>query len=154
MRRTHFLLAFLIMRALVLVVELPVLLVFAWLTFSIGVRGSVGLLALVAILGSLAFAGLGLLVASRARNVQTVSGLMNLVMLPMFICSGVFFAASHFPDPMQPFVRALPLTALNDSLRAIMIDGAGWAVIGRPVAVMTAWGAVSFAGALAIFRWR
>src|SRR5262249_46349172 len=103
---------------------------------------------------SLAFAGLGLLVASRAQNNQTVGGLMNLVMLPMFICSGVFFAASHFPNVMQPFIRALPLTALNDSLRAVMIDGAGLAKVASQIAIMAAWGLLSFATALKIFRWR
>jgi len=154
MRRTDFLLSFLFLRALVLLVELPALLLFAWLAFSMGVHGSLVLFCALAVLGSLAFAGLGLLVASRAQNNQTVGGLMNLVMLPMFICSGVFFAASHFPNVMQPFIRALPLTALNDSLRAVMIDGAGLAKVASQIAIMAAWGLLSFATALKIFRWR
>jgi ABC-2 type transport system permease protein len=154
MRRTHFLSSFLLMRGIVLAVELPILLAFAWFVFKIGVRGSVALLVLMSVLGSLAFAGLGLLVASRAKNTQTVGGLMNLVMMPMFVFSGVFFSSAHFPDVMQPFIRVLPLTALNDSMRAVMIDGAGLRQVAMPAAIMTAWGLVCFGAALRIFRWR
>jgi len=154
MRRTHFLSSFLLMRGIVLAVELPILLAFAWFVFKIGVRGSVPLLLLLTVLGSLAFAGLGLLVASRAKNTQTVGGLMNLVMMPMFVFSGVFFSSAHFPDIMQPFIRALPLTALNDSMRAVMIDGAGLQQVATPAAIMAAWGLVCFGAALRIFRWR
>ena len=98
-----------------------------------------------ATLGSLTFAGLGLLVASRAQNTQTAGGLINLVQMPMFMLSGVFFSSERFPDAMQPVIRALPLTALNDALRAVMIDGAGLAAVARPMAIMAAWGLASFA---------
>jgi ABC-type multidrug transport system permease subunit len=111
-------------------------------------------LAGVAIVGALAFSGVGLLVASRARTIEAVSGLMNLVMLPMWILSGTFFSYARFPDAMQPLVRTLPLTALNDSLRGVMIDGATLGSVARPLAVVVAWGAVSFVVALKIFRWR
>jgi len=122
--------------------------------FRVGIRGSVTALALVTVLGALSFAGLGMLVASRARTVEAVSGLMNLVMLPMWILSGTFFSYARFPDAMQPFVRALPLTALNDSLRAVMIDGVSLAALGVPLAIVAAWGLASFSVALRIFRWR
>jgi len=108
----------------------------------------------VTVLGSLAFAGLGLLVASRARTIEGVSGLMNLVMLPMWILSGTFFSYARFPDAMIPFVKALPLTDLNDALRAVMIDGASVAQIAAPLGIVALWGVVSFALALKIFRWR
>jgi ABC-type multidrug transport system permease subunit len=153
MRRTHFLAAFVLMRALFLIVELPVLLGFAALVFDVPVRGSVALLAALATLGSLVFGGLGLLVASRARNTQTVSGLINLVSLPMFILSGVFFSSARFPEAMQPLIRLLPLTALNDSLRAVLLDGAGVATVAQPALVLVLWGALSFAAALKLFRW-
>jgi ABC-type polysaccharide/polyol phosphate export permease len=106
------------------------------------------------LLGSFTFAGLGLLVASRATNTQTVGGLINLVTIPMFILSGVFFSSARFPDVMQPFIRILPLTALNDALRAVMLDGAGVMQLGTPLLILTAWGIASFAVALRIFRWR
>ena len=87
-------------------------------------------------------------------HTEAVSGLMNLVMLPMWILSGTFFSYSRFPDAMIPFVKALPLTALNDALRAVMIDGAAVTTLGTPLAIVVAWGAVSFVIALKIFRWR
>ena len=92
------------------------------------------------VLGALAFAGLGMLVASRARTIEAVSGLMNLVMLPMWILSGTFFSYARFPDAMQPFVKALPLTALNDALRAVMIDGTRLGELAVPLGIVTAWG--------------
>jgi len=154
MRRSHYLLSFILSRLVFLLLEVVALVGFGWLLFGVAVRGSFATLAALTILGAFAFAGLGLLVASRARTIEGVSGLMNLVMLPMWILSGTFFSYARFPDAMIPFVKALPLTALNDSLRAVMIDGAGLLSLGAPVAIVVAWGAVSFAIALKIFRWR
>ena len=110
-------------------------------------------LALITILGSLSFAGIGMLVASRARTIEAVSGLMNLVMLPMWILSGTFFSYARFPEAMQPFVRALPLTALNDALRAVMIEGARLAAVAPQALLLAGLAAVSFAAALKLFRW-
>ena len=154
MKRSHYLLSFILSRLVFLIVEIGLLVGFGWLMFGVAVRGSLATLGGVAILGAFAFAGLGLLVASRARTIEGVSGLMNLVMLPMWILSGTFFSYSRFPDAMIPFVKALPLTALNDALRAVMIDGAALATLGAPLAIVIAWGAVSFVIALRIFRWR
>src|SRR2546426_2127029 len=154
MRKSHYLLSFVLSRLTFLFVEVAALVGFGWWIFDVGVRGSVAALAGITILGSLSFAGLGMLVASRARTIEAVSGLMNLVMLPMWILSGTFFSYARFPDAMQPVVRALPLTALNDALRAVMIEGAPLLHLGAPLGVVTAWGVVSFAVALKIFRWR
>jgi ABC-type multidrug transport system permease subunit len=154
MRRSHFLAAFVFMRALFLVVELPLLIGFGVGVFGVPLRGSLFTLVGLSVLGSLTFAGLGLLVASRAQNTQTVGGLINLVSMPMFILSGVFFSSARFPDVMQPFIRLLPLTALNDALRAVMLDGTGIAHLLGPIAIMLAWGLASFAIALRLFRWR
>src|SRR5437762_132562 len=154
MRRSHYLLSFILSRLVFLILEVIALVGFGWLLFGVRVRGSFLTLAGVTILGAFAFAGLGLLVASRARTIEGVSGLMNLVMLPMWILSGTFFSYSRFPTAMIPFVKALPLTALNDALRAVMIDGAAVTALGTPIAIVVAWGAVSFVVALRIFRWR
>jgi len=134
--------------------ELPVLLGFGWLAFRVGVAGSLPLLIGVALLGALAFAGIGLLVASRAQNTQTVNGLINLVQLPMFVASGVFFSTARFPAVLQPWLRLLPLTALNDAMRAVMIDGAGVRGIGFELGLLSAFAALSFGAALKLFRWR
>ncbi len=154
MRRSHYLLGFMFSRLAFLVVEVATLVGFGWWVFDVGVRGSLVALAFLSVLGSLTFAGLGLLVASRARTIEAVSGLMNLVMLPMWVLSGVFFSYARFPEAVQPYVKALPLTALNDALRGVMIDGVGLAALATPVALVAGWGVASFVVGLKIFRWR
>ncbi len=154
MRRSHYLLSYVFSRLAFLLVEVAALVGFGWWMFHVGVRGSVAALAGITLLGSFSFAGLGMLVASRARTIEAVSGLMNLVMLPMWILSGTFFSYARFPDAMQPLVRALPLTALNDALRAVMIDGSSLSQLGGPIGIVAGWGLVSFLIALRIFRWR
>jgi len=152
MRKSHYLLSFVLSRLVFLFLEIAALVGFGWWMFHVGVRGSVVALGFITMLGALSFAGLGMLVASRARTIEAVSGLMNLVMLPMWILSGTFFSYARFPDAMQPFVKALPLTALNDALRAVMIDGTALAQLGPPLAIVVAWGLASFA--VRIFRGR
>jgi ABC-type multidrug transport system permease subunit len=109
---------------------------------------------LLCVLTSLAFSALGLLVASRAKTMEAVSGLMNLVMLPMWILSGVFFSASRFPAVIQPVVRALPLTAAIDAMRGNMLQGMNLGQMAAPVGILLAWFVVPFAVSLRIFRWR
>ena len=106
------------------------------------------------LLGALAFTGLGLLTAARPRTIEGVSGVMNLVMVPMWVFSGIFFSTERFPAAIQPFIQALPLTALNDALRAVMLEGAGLVAVAPELLNLTLWGAVSFAVALKVFRWQ
>ncbi|MBX6364440.1 MAG: ABC transporter permease [Gemmatimonadetes bacterium] len=154
MRKSEFLFSFILARLSFLVLEVGSLLLFARYAFDVRVHGSIAAVFAVAILGAMVFSGIGLLVASRARTQEAVMGLMNVVSLPMWILSGVFFSAEHFPAIMQPLIRALPLTAVVDALRAIMNDGATLAAVAGPVTIALAWGVASFAAALAIFRWR
>ena len=153
MRRSQYLLSFLAARLVMLGPEVVILLGFGALVFGVPVRGSLLALALVVLVGSLCFAGLGLLTASRAQTVEAVSGLMNLVMLPMWVLSGVFFSTANFPGVMQPFIRVLPLTALNEALRGVMLEGTSLVALAAPVGICVAWGGVSFVLALRIFRW-
>ena len=154
MKKGEFLFSFLLVRAAFVVIEVPPLLIFAWLTFDVRVHGSIALLACVTVLGALTFAGLGLLVGSRTSSSEVVQGLINFVSLPMYMCSGVFFSADRFPGWSQPIVRALPLTALNDALRRIITDGVGVTAIATQLGIVAAWGIVAFAIALRLFRWR
>jgi len=154
MSRSQYLASFVLSRLAMLIVEVALLLGFAVLAFGVPLRGSLGTLSVLCLLSSLAFGALGLLLASRARTVEGVSGLMNLVMLPMWIFSGVFFSASRFPDALQPFIQALPLTAVIDALRATMLEGAGLAQLGPELAVIGAWLVLSFLLAVRLFRWR
>jgi ABC-type multidrug transport system permease subunit len=154
MRKSEYLLSYMLSRLLFLLLEVGALVGFGWWVFQVGVRGSLTALSVCTLIGAFAFAGLGLLVASRAKTVEAVSGLMNLVMLPMWILSGTFFSYARFPEAMQPFLRALPLTALNDALRGVMVDGATLAGVAAPLGVVVAWGAGSFLVAVKVFRWR
>jgi ABC-2 type transport system permease protein len=154
MRRSHYLLAQVLGRLFFLVPEMVVLVGVGWLAFGVAVRGSLGLLVLTSLLGAVTFCGLGLLVASRVRTIEGASGLANFVMLPMWLVSGVFFSSERFPDRLQPLIRALPLTALNDALRGIMNEGRPLSGVAVPLAILSAWGVVSFLLALKIFRWR
>jgi ABC-type multidrug transport system permease subunit len=154
MRRRDYLLAQALARLLFLVFEGSILLGCGRLIFNVPLRGSLLLVIALSMLGALSFSAIGLLVASRARTIEALSGMLNLLMLPMWIVSGVFFASSNFPASVQPFVQALPLTALNDALRAVMLEGAGLAAVAGEAVLLACWGLISFTVALQIFRWR
>jgi len=153
MRRTDFLLALASSRLILMIIEVGLLLVFGVLFFHMRVLGSVGSIALIAALGSLTFGGVGLLTASRAQKIESVSGLINLVMMPMWIFSGVFFSYERFPAIIQPLIKALPLTALNDALRASILEGTPILHQWPRLLVMILWGGISFVLALKWFRW-
>ena len=154
MRRWQFLAAYLISRLAMLILEVAAFLGFARLMFAVPFRGSLWQLALLCVLASLSFSALGLLVSSRARTMEAASGLMNLVMLPMWILSGVFFSASRFPAMIQPVVRALPLTAAIDALRGNMLQGMNLGQMMAQVGILAAWFVVPFAVSLRIFKWK
>jgi ABC-2 type transport system permease protein len=154
MRRRDYLLAQGLSRLVFLVLEAAVLLAFGAWVFGVPMRGSWIVLGLVTLLGASTFVAIGLLAASRARTVEALSGLLNLITLPLWILSGVFFSSSNFPAWLQPFIQALPLTALNDALRLVMLEGGSWAVIAGDVAIMLVWALGSFGLALLLFRWR
>src|ERR1017187_3828412 len=154
MPRHYYLLSFLLSRLVMLVIEVGFLLSFGIFVFKVPMRGSLPDLALLCVITSLSFGALGLLIASRARTIEAVSGLMNLVMMPMWIVSGVFFSAHRFPDILQPAIKALPLTAAIDALRANMLQGASLAQVSSQLIVLAAWLVVCFPVALKLFRWR
>lgn len=153
MRRSDFLLALTSSRLVLMVVELALLLGLGVFIFHMRILGSWLTIVFLGALGAAAFAGLGLLTASRAQKIETVSGLMNLVMMPMWIFSGVFFSYERFPAVAHPVIRALPLTALNDALRATILEGAPLAAQAGRLSVLLAWTVVSFLLALSWFRW-
>ncbi|HJQ18776.1 MAG TPA: ABC transporter permease [Gemmatimonadaceae bacterium] len=154
MSRAEYLASFVISRFALLIIEIFLLVGFSALAFGVPLRGSFIELTLVCALGALAFGALGLLIAARPRTVEGASGLMNLAMMPMWILSGVFFSSENFPRAIQPFIQALPLTAVNDALRANMLRGAGLGVVGPELAIIAAWFVGCFLIALRLFRWR
>jgi ABC-2 type transport system permease protein len=154
MRRSHYLLSFMLSRLVFLLLEVAAVVVFAWLVFGFTVRGSWLSLSLITLLGGFTFSGIGLLVAARPKTIEGVSGLMNFIMLPMWLLSGTFFSSERFPQVFQPFIKALPLTALNTLLRAVMNEGAPLWANWIHVAILLAWLLISFVVALKIFRWQ
>ena len=154
MSRGEYLASFLLSRLVLLVLEVGAILGFGMLAFDVPMRGSWVALGSLCVLGALAFGGLGLLTGARPQTIEGASGLMNVVMLPMWVFSGVFFAAGRFPDAMQPAIQLLPLTAANDALRAIMLDGASLASQLHEVGIMAIWLVGTFVLALKVFRWQ
>ena len=153
MRRSDFLLALLSSRLVLMLIEVTLLIGFGVLVFHMRVLGSLWSILLIGAIGAISFGGLGLLTASRAQKIESASGLMNLVMMPMWIFSGVFFSGERFPAMAQPFIKALPLTALNDALRATILEGSSLVSQSGKILVLVVWGGISFALALRWFRW-
>lgn len=153
MKRSHFLAAVMVSRLLFTVPEVLLVLIFARVFFGVVNHGSYLTIGVLILLGALEFSGIGLLVASRAQTIETVSGIMNAVMLPMWIGSGIFFSIDRFPEVVQPALAILPLTPLISSMRSVMLEGASLLAIGPELALVVVWGAVPFALALRWFRW-
>jgi ABC-type multidrug transport system permease subunit len=154
MPRHYYLLSFLFSRLGLLALEVALLLSFGRFVFGVPLRGSFAALAALCLLGSLSFCALGLLIASRVRTIEAASGMTNAIMMPMWIVCGVFFSAQRFPGILQPAIKALPLTALIDALRANMLQGAGLARAVPQMAVLGVWLVVCFTLALRLFRWK
>jgi ABC-type multidrug transport system permease subunit len=154
MRRPHYLMSFLLMRLSLMIVEVTFITAFAVLVFGVPLRGAIWQLATIAIVSALAFGGIGLFIAARARTIEGASGLMNVVMLPMWVGSGVFFSASNFPDAVQPFIQSLPLTASVDAFRASMLQGGAWGAVGPELLILAIWFTIPFVAALRMFRWQ
>jgi ABC-2 type transport system permease protein len=153
MRKGEYLAAQFLARVGFLVLEVATVVIFARLVFGVRVTGSYGTLSLICFLGAMAFSAIGLLISSRVRTIEGVSGLMNLVMMPMWICSGVFFSYERFPDAVKPLIRALPLTAINDALRGVINEGMTLGQVMPQIVILVAWTLVSFVVGLKIFRW-
>lgn len=153
MKKTHFLIGIMASRLVFMIPEMILLLVFARYAFGVQVYGSWATIVFLVLLGAIQFSGIGLLVASRAKTLESVSGLMNLVMLPMWTLCGIFFSYERFPEMVQPIIKLLPLTPLIDSLRAVMLEGATLASQWPEILTMTLWGVVCFALAMLWFRW-
>jgi ABC-type multidrug transport system permease subunit len=154
MRRRDLMGSILAGRLVMLIPEMATLLLLAGLVYGVPIRGNPLVLGAVILTGAFAFAGIGLLLASRTEKMETISGLVNLVALPGWLLSGVFFSAKRFPDAVQPLIQALPLTQLNDALREVMLEGASAAQVAWRLAVLAAWGGAGFLLAARWFRWQ
>jgi ABC-2 type transport system permease protein len=154
MRRSHYLFSFMLSRLIFLALEVVAIMGFAWLVFGVKIHGSLLSLTVVSLVGGLSFSGIGALLAARPETIEGISGLANFVMLPMWLLSGTFFSSARFPQFLQPFIKALPLTAINDALRAIVNEGSSLAANWSQLCVLLVWGLLSFTIALRIFKWK
>jgi ABC-2 type transport system permease protein len=153
MKKRHFLAGIMLSRLIFLAPDVFFLLVFAWLAFGVVIQGSLLAVGFLVLLGAFTFSGVGLLVASRAKTIEAVSGMMNVVMLPQWVLSGIFFSSERFPESARPFIKFIPLTPLNDALRAVMLEGKPLTGQLTEIAILAGWGVVTFALALRWFRW-
>jgi len=153
MKKQDLFLSVAIARFAFVVVDVVFFLTFAYFAFDITVRGNWLALALLVVLGAFCFSGIGLLIGSRASRMEVAAGLMNAVMMPSWLLCGVFFSAKNYPDWMQPAIQALPLTQLNNGLRAVINDGGGLESIWLPALVLLAWTVGSFVAARKLFKW-
>lgn len=153
MHRSDFLAALASTRLLLMMFHVFVPLILGVLIFHMRVLGSLWTILVIGTVGGIGLAGLGLLIASRAHKSEIVSGLINAVMMPMWAFSGVFFSYERFPAVIQLFIKALPLTALIDALRATILEGSPLAAQTGRLAVLALWGGISFILALKWFRW-
>jgi ABC-type multidrug transport system permease subunit len=153
MRRSSFLLSFLLARVVFLALELALLVSFGVWVLDVPFRAALPGFVLLSLVGALVFSGLGLLAVARTKTIEGASGMLNLCMMPMWLLSGVFFSYERFPELLQPLLAVLPLSALNDGLRAMMLDGEGLLTVLTPLAILAAWGLIAFFAALRLFRW-
>ncbi len=154
MRRRDYMLAQIAWRVVFLAPEAAVPLLFGVYVLGMPVHGSLVSIAVVCLFGALSFGGLGLLMASRVKTFEAISGLLNMTMVPMWVVGGVFFSASNFPQAVQPLIQVVPLTALNNALRGVILEGSSLQGVARELTILAAWGLSGFAIALRIFRWR
>ncbi len=153
MKKSYFLIAIIFVRFTMNFIEALLLFVVAWLVFGITIQGNTLALLLLFVAGNIAFAGIAILFSSRTANTEIGNGLVNAVVMPMMVMSGVFFSYHNFPDWLIPYIQMLPLTMLADGMRSIFIEGAGFAEIMLPSAILTVTGIVFFTAGLKIYKW-
>jgi ABC-2 type transport system permease protein len=153
MKRSWFLISLVTVRAGMNFLEAVLLFLFAWLFFHISIQGNILALAIMFITGNIAFSGIAILASCRTANTEIGNGLINVVVLPMMILSGIFFSYHNFPEWSIPFIQKLPLTLLADGIRSIFIEGAGLSDIYFPSMILGTVGILFFTVGLKIFKW-
>lgn len=153
MKKSHFLIALITVRITMNFIEALALILFALITFHMTIQGSISALVLLFIAGNIAFAGIAVFVSSHTSNTEVGNGLINAVVMPMMVLSGIFFSYQNFPEWSINVIKALPLTMLTDGIRSIFNEGAGYKEIAIPVLVLSATGIIFFGAGLKIFKW-
>jgi len=153
MKKSHFLFSLITVRFTMNLLESGLLFLFAWLVFGVIIQGSIFALIIVFLAGNLAFSGLAVFIASRTANTEIGNGLINAIVIPMMVLSGIFFSYYNFPEWSIPYIQKLPLTLLTDGIRGIFIEGGGMSAILIPSILMVTFGTIFFLFGLRIFKW-
>jgi len=153
MRKSYFLISLMTVRIVMNLIESSLLFFFAWLAFHITIEGSIIGLFAIFLAGNIAFGGIAIFVSCRTSNTEIGNGLVNAVVMPMMVLSGVFFSYHNFPDWSIPVIQKLPLTLLADGLRSIFIEGAQMTEVMLPVALLLGIGIFFFSVGLKFFKW-
>jgi ABC-type multidrug transport system permease subunit len=153
MKKSHFLIALITVRITMNFIESLILFLFALLTFKMTIQGDITALILMFLAGNIAFAGIAVFVSSNTSNTEVGNGLINFVVFPMMVLSGIFFSYHNFPDWSIPVIQRLPLTTLTDGIRSIFNEGAGYNEVALPILILTATGILFFSAGLKIFKW-
>jgi ABC-2 type transport system permease protein len=153
MKKSHYLIALLTVRVTMNIIEALVLLLFSLIVFNIRIQGSISALIVLFLAGNIAFAGLAVLLSSHTSNTEVGNGLINAVVMPMMVLSGIFFSYHNFPEWSIGVIRNLPLTMLTDGMRSIFNEGAGWPQVALPVLILMTIGVIFFGAGLKIFKW-
>ena len=153
MKKSHFLIALITVRITMNLIESLVLLIFALFAFKMSIQGDLTALIILYLAGNIAFSGIAVFVSSHTSNTEVGNGLINFVVMPMMVLSGIFFSYQNFPDWSIGVIKNLPLTMLTDGIRSIFNEGAGYHEVAMPVLILTATGALFFSAGLKIFKW-
>jgi ABC-2 type transport system permease protein len=153
MKKSHFLMALITVRIAMNFIESTVLFLFSLIAFKMTIQGDISALIIMFLSGNIAFAGIAVFVSSHTSNTEVGNGLINFVVFPMMILSGIFFSYQNFPDWSLPVIRNLPLTMLTDGIRSIFNEGAGYHEVALPILILLTIGVLFFSAGLKIFKW-
>jgi len=153
MKKSHFLIALITVRIAMNFIESAVLFFFSLIAFKITIQGDISTLIIMFLAGNIAFAGIAVFVSSNTSNTEVGNGLINFVVFPMMVLSGIFFSYQNFPEWSLPVIKNLPLTMLTDGIRSIFNEGAGYHEVALPIIILLTIGALFFSAGLKIFKW-
>lgn len=137
----------------VFAIEAVALLVLANVLFNVPFPERWLSLALALLLGAVAFAAMGVALATVIRSAEGASAMVNAVYLPMAFLSGSFWSTEDYPAALEAIANVLPLTYFIHLMRDVaLLDEQIWQNW-VDVAVVTAWGLAGLVLTVLRFRW-
>ena len=143
-----------VMRLIIAIIQTIIIVTVGTALFGLEVTGSLFLLSILVVLGTLAFTSLGYVIASFAPTEDAANGMTSVVQFPLMFLSGTFFVIDQMPQPLQVVARFLPLTYLSDALRQVMVNGTAFSPLWVCFAVLVGWTAVCFGISARFFKWQ